>query len=73
MKRIEGIDALAKEFGVPKSKLQDTFRKMTAIAKGEAKDPFGKKFFQCVSTGRARLTRAATTSSTRTTTSSTWL
>lgn len=47
MKRIEGVDALAKEMGISKEKLKSTFGDMTAIAKGEKKDPFGKKFL-CV-------------------------
>jgi len=45
MKRIEGVDALAKEMGISKDKLKSSFADMTAIAKGEKKDPFGKKFF----------------------------
>ena len=56
MKRIEGVDALAKEMGISKDKLKSSFADMTAIAKGEKKDPFGKKFL-CVSGSRGRADR----------------
>lgn len=45
MKRVEGGDALAKEFGIPASKLKSVFDNYKAIAAGKEKDPFGKKFF----------------------------
>ncbi|KAL9934937.1 hypothetical protein V8E36_006013 [Tilletia maclaganii] len=46
MKHFESGAALAKEMGIPESKLESTFADYRAIAKGDKKDPFGKKFFQ---------------------------
>ncbi|KAK0550097.1 Osmotic growth protein [Tilletia horrida] len=46
MKHFESGAALAKEMGIPESKLEATFANYRAIAKGDEKDPFGKKFFQ---------------------------
>ena len=44
MKRFESGSALAKEMGIPESKLAKTFADYSAGAKAQ-KDPFGKKFF----------------------------
>jgi flavocytochrome c len=46
MKRFESGEALAKEMGIPASKLKATFEDYTAIAKGEKKCPWNKKYFQ---------------------------
>ncbi|KAK0524014.1 Osmotic growth protein [Tilletia horrida] len=46
MKHFESGAALAKEMGISEDKLAATFADYRAIAKGEKKDPFGKKFFQ---------------------------
>jgi cytochrome b involved in lipid metabolism len=45
MKRIEGGDALAKEIGIPPSKLKATFDDYIAIANGKKKCLWNKKFF----------------------------
>lgn len=45
MKRFESGDELAKEMGLSKEKVKAAFDDYTAIAKGDKKDPFGKKFF----------------------------
>ncbi|KAI0344535.1 fumarate reductase [Trametopsis cervina] len=44
MKRFENGEALAKEIGIPVSKLKKTFEDYNAGVKAK-KDPFGKKFF----------------------------
>ncbi|KAI0812273.1 fumarate reductase [Irpex lacteus] len=51
MKRFENGEALAKEIGIPVSKLKKTFDDYNAGVKAK-KDPFGKKFF---STGEWKL------------------
>jgi len=45
MKKIEGGEALAKEFGCSPKDLEETFQQYNAIAEGKSKDPWGKKFF----------------------------
>lgn len=45
MKRFEGGEALAKEFGLPPSVLKKTFEDYNQSVRTQ-KDPFGKKFFQ---------------------------
>jgi succinate dehydrogenase/fumarate reductase flavoprotein subunit len=45
MKRIEGFKGLAKEMGVPESKIKSVYEDYAQIAQGKKKDPFGKKFF----------------------------
>ncbi|RDB24775.1 Fumarate reductase [Hypsizygus marmoreus] len=45
MKRFEGGDALAKEFGISPAALKKTFEDYNQIVRAK-KDPFGKKFFQ---------------------------
>ncbi|KAI9596189.1 FAD binding domain-containing protein [Syncephalis fuscata] len=47
MKHFANGQALAKEFGIPVNKLEDTFNKYNEIARTK-KDPFGKKFFHNV-------------------------
>jgi cytochrome b involved in lipid metabolism len=37
---------LAKEMGIPKSRLEQTFKEYNEYASGKKKDPFNKKFFQ---------------------------
>lgn len=60
MKKIDTVDDLAKEMGLPVSKIQGTFDDYMAICKDPKKDPFGKKFFCAspsslsLSLGRAR-------------------
>jgi flavocytochrome c len=44
MKRFNSGAELAKEFGIPVSKLEDTFQKYNKVAKNGG-DPFGKKYF----------------------------
>ncbi|SAM85784.1 probable OSM1 - fumarate reductase [Ustilago sp. UG-2017a] len=45
MKRFDSAHDLAKEMAIPADKLQSTFQDYEAIAKGEKKCPWGKKFF----------------------------
>ncbi|KEI38313.1 uncharacterized protein L969DRAFT_88755 [Mixia osmundae IAM 14324] len=45
MKKFDSGADLAKEMGIPESKLKGAFDDYTSIAKGEKKCPFGKKFF----------------------------
>ncbi|GAA6036498.1 hypothetical protein JCM8097_003535 [Rhodosporidiobolus ruineniae] len=45
MKRFDNLDQVAKEMGLPKSKLRQTFDTYHNIAAGKEKDPWGKKFF----------------------------
>ena len=45
MKRFDSAEALAKEMKIPVSKLESTFKDYEAIAKGDKKCPWGKKFF----------------------------
>lgn len=45
MKRFEGGNALAKEFGLPPATLKKTFDEYNQVVRTK-KDPFGKKFFQ---------------------------
>ncbi|GAA6024808.1 hypothetical protein JCM10207_009287 [Rhodosporidiobolus poonsookiae] len=45
MKRFDTLDDVAKEMNLPKDKLVKVTQEYMKIAKGEAKDPFGKKFF----------------------------
>ncbi|ODV92754.1 hypothetical protein CANCADRAFT_23179 [Tortispora caseinolytica NRRL Y-17796] len=44
MKKMTG-EELAKDIGIPASKLQKVFEEYNEIADGKKKDPFGKKFF----------------------------
>ncbi|CAO3631701.1 unnamed protein product [Cunninghamella blakesleeana] len=48
MKRFESGEELAKEMGVPASKLAETFDTYNKIAEGKIKDPWGKRFFHNV-------------------------
>ncbi|KAI9316695.1 FAD binding domain-containing protein [Dichotomocladium elegans] len=48
MKKFDSGEALAKEMGIPPSKLKETFDTYNAIAAGKQKDPWGKRFFHNV-------------------------
>ncbi|GAA5896546.1 hypothetical protein JCM8208_004230 [Rhodotorula glutinis] len=52
MKKIDTVDDLAKEMGLPVSKIQGTFDDYMAICKDPKKDPFGKKFFSATNWGK---------------------
>ncbi|KAF9157036.1 hypothetical protein BG015_007562 [Linnemannia schmuckeri] len=45
MKHFKNGEELAKEIGIPPSELQKTFDEYNQIAAGNAKDPWGKKYF----------------------------
>ncbi|KAG0152203.1 hypothetical protein CROQUDRAFT_103179 [Cronartium quercuum f. sp. fusiforme G11] len=45
MKRFENAEELAKDMGIPLSKLKSTFDDYIEIASGKKKDPYNKKFF----------------------------
>ncbi|GAA5878002.1 hypothetical protein JCM3774_005976 [Rhodotorula dairenensis] len=45
MKKFDTVEDVAKEMGIPASKLQATFDQYMEICKDPKKDPFGKKFF----------------------------
>jgi len=45
MKKVNSGEELAKEIGVPVSRLRATFDEYNDIASGRKKDPYGKKFF----------------------------
>jgi len=44
MRKFESGEALAKEIGIPASKLKKVFDDYMAVANGKAKDPFGKEY-----------------------------
>ncbi|KAL1922943.1 uncharacterized protein VTP21DRAFT_9319 [Calcarisporiella thermophila] len=48
MRRFANGEELAKEIGVPPEQLKRTFDEYNAIARGEKKDPWGKKYFHNV-------------------------
>ncbi|GAA5863200.1 hypothetical protein JCM8547_002863 [Rhodosporidiobolus lusitaniae] len=45
MKKFDTVDELAKEMNLSKQQLRKTLDEYESIAKGESKDPWGKKFF----------------------------
>ncbi|KAI8065259.1 FAD binding domain-containing protein [Gongronella butleri] len=48
MKKYDSGAALAKDMGIPESKLEETFETYNQIAAGKIKDPWGKRFFHNV-------------------------
>ncbi|TNY21108.1 FAD binding domain-containing protein [Rhodotorula diobovata] len=52
MKKFDTVEEVAKEMGLPVSKLQGTFDAYMEVCKDPKKDPFGKKFFSATNWGK---------------------